>query len=223
MKKMLNRTTRPLGIVGFLLVVATLLFGTAAAQSYGGSLTSSLSTSGIRGFESWQDTTGVDNHAYNLLYDKLVWYDETYNLQPGLFESWSSDDAQTWTFNVRPGVTWHDGVAFTAQHVVEFFDTLSDPASGASTEKSDVVAGASYEAVDDMTVQIVLPEPNAVLLDRLDLFYISRVSDFDPENPVGTGPFALAEWNVGQSMVFTRNDSYWQDGFPYLDEVRSPC
>jgi ABC-type transport system substrate-binding protein len=214
-----KHTTKSIGILGLLLSIVAMLVGSALAQTSGGALTGTLATTGIRGLETWQDTKGTDNHAYNLIYDKLVWYDETYNFQPGLFESWSSPDAMTWTFNVRPGVTWHDGVPFTAQHVIDFFDTLGDPASGASTEKSVVVEGVSYRAVDDMTVEMVLPEPNAVLLDQLDLFYISRASDFDAENPVGTGPFKLAEWNVNQSMVFTRNEDYWQEGRPYLDEV----
>ena len=215
------KTRRPVKklVIHFLIFSTLILFGQALAQTYGGTLTSTLGATGVRGFESWQDTTGVETHVYNLIYDKLVWYDETYNLLPGLFESWTSDDAQTWTFQVRPGVTWHDGVPLTAQHIVDYFETLADPASGASTEKSIILEDVSYEALDDLTVQMVLPSPNAVLLDRLDLLYIARVSDFDPDNPIGTGPFKLAEWNRNQSLVFERNENYWRDGLPYLDGV----
>ena len=214
-----SHTTKTIATLSLLIGAATMLFGGTLAQTYGGSLTSAIGATGVRGFDSWRDTTGVETHVYNLIYDKLVWYDETYTLRPGLFESWTSDDAQTWIFQVRPGVVWHDGVPFTAQHVIDYFDTLSDPASGASTEKSIILDGVSYEALDDMTVQMVLPEPNAVLLDRLDLHYIARTSDFDADNPVGTGSFRLTEWNRNQSLVFSKNEDYWRDQLPYLDEV----
>ncbi len=186
---------------------------------YGGSITSAMAAQGIRGFETWQDTTGNETHVYTALYDTFVRYDDLYQIAPGLFESWVTDDAQTWTFNVRQGVLWHDGVELTAQHFVDYFDTVQDPESGAASETIDLYEGTTYEAVDDYTVQLVLPQPNAALLDGFTAQWLSRTSDFDPEQPVGTGPFKLVEWNRNQSIELVRNDDYWREGLPYIDEL----
>lgn len=75
----------------------------ALGPTQGGALVSTLPTQGIRGFKSWQDTTGNETHVYTLVYDTLVRYDDQYNLEGGLFESWETEDAQTWTFKVREG------------------------------------------------------------------------------------------------------------------------
>ena len=186
---------------------------------YGGSLTSAMNTQGIRGFESWQDTTGNETHVYTVLYDTFVRYDDTYDIVGGLFESWETEDAQTWVFNVRQGVMWHDGVELTAQHFIDYFDTVQDPESGAASETIDLYEGATYEMLDDYTIQMVLPAPNAALLDGFSAPWLSRAADFDPTKPVGTGPFKLVEWNRNQNIKFVKNEDYWREGLPYLDEL----
>ena len=211
--------SNPTKLIRSLLIASLIFFGQSFAQTQGGEISSAISATGIRGFETWQDTTGVETHLYNLIFDKLVWYDASYNLQPGLFESWHTEDAKIWTFNVRPNVTWHDGAPLTAHQIIDFFDKVADPSSGATTEKSSILQDVTYQALDDLTIEMTLPAPNSVLLDTLDLLYIVRVSDFDANNPIGTGPFQLDEWNRNQSMVFSRNDQYWQDDLPYLDQV----
>jgi len=186
---------------------------------YGGSITSAMGTQGIRGFETWQDTTGNETHVYTALYDTFVRYNDQYQITPGLFESWVTEDAQTWVFNVRQGVMWHDGVELTAQHFIDYFDTVQDPESGAASETIDLYEGATYEALNDYTIQKVLTQPNAALLDGFTAQWLSRTSDFNPTQPVGTGPFKLIEWNRNQSIKFVRNDDYWREGLPYIDEL----
>ena len=185
----------------------------------GGSLTSAMSTQGIRGFESWQDTTGNETHVYTVLYDTLARYDDDYNIVGGLFESWETDDGQTWVFKVREGVKWHDGVDLVAQHFIDYFDTVMDPESGAASETLDLYQGATWEALDDYTVKMVFTEPNAALLDGFSAQWLSRTADFDPTNPIGTGPFKLVEWNRNQNIKFVKNEDYWREGLPYLDEL----
>jgi peptide/nickel transport system substrate-binding protein len=50
-----------------------------------------------------------------------------YTLEPKLATSWHSSQPNTWTFNLRKGVKWHDGTHFTADDVVATFDRLTDP------------------------------------------------------------------------------------------------
>ena len=186
---------------------------------YGGSLVSAMPAQGIRGFQTWGDTTGNETHVYTVLYDTFVRYDDEYQLVGGLLESWESADAQTWVFQVRQGVKWHDGVELTAQHFVDYIDTVLDPEAGAASETSDLYADATYQALDDQTLEIVLPRQDAALLDGFTAQWLSRTADLDPEQPIGTGPFKFVEWNRNQSIRFERNADYWRDGLPYLDEL----
>jgi len=186
---------------------------------YGGSLVSALGTTGIRGFKTWQDTTGNETHVYTVLYDTFVRYDDEYNLVGGLFESWETEDAQTWVFRVRKGVKWHDGVELVAQHVIDYIDTVLDPEAGAASETSDLFEGASYEALDKYTVKLVLPRPDAALLDGLTAQWLCRVEDFDESHPIATGPFKFVEWKRNEYIKFERNEDYWREGLPYLNEL----
>ena len=186
---------------------------------YGGSLVSAMPTQGIRGFQTWQDTTGNETHVYTALYDTFVRYDDSYQLVGGLLESWESEDAQTWVFQVRQGVKWHDGVALTAQHFVDYIDAVLDPETGAASETTDLYADATYQALDDHTLEIVLARQDAALLDGFTAQWLSRTADFDPEQPIGTGPFKFVAWTRNQSIQFERNPDYWREGLPYLDEL----
>jgi ABC-type transport system substrate-binding protein len=185
----------------------------------GGSLTTALGVQDTRGFETWQDSTGTETAIWNMLYDSFVRYDDKYEITGGLFESWETEDAQTWVFHVRQGVKWHDGVELKAIDFVEYMDKVLDPEAGATTETIDLFADATYQALDDYTLELVLPRPDAALLDGFTAQWLSRVRDFDPQMPVGTGPFKFVEWERNQHIKMVRNEDYWREGLPYLDEL----
>lgn len=185
----------------------------------GGSLTATLSVADISGFKTWQASTANDSGAWSAVFDTLVQYDEQYQITGGLLESWKTDDAATWTFAVRQGVTWHDGQPLVAKHFTDYFDTILKPDSGAGTEITAIFKGATYQAVDDRTVKFVLPKPNAALLDSFSANWLVRTADFDNAKPIGTGPFAFVEWKRNQQIVYKKNPSYWKPGLPYLDNL----
>lgn len=185
----------------------------------GGSLIATVSKNDINGFSTWQDSTAQESAVWSVVFDTLVEYDETYNLTGGLLESWETLDAITWTFKVRQGVTWHDGQPLVAKHVTDYFATVQDPASGAVSNVLSAIAGATFEAIDDQTVKLVLTAPNAALLDNFSSQWLARTADFDPAKPIGTGPFSFVEWSRNQHVKFAKNASYWKPGLPYLDDV----
>jgi peptide/nickel transport system substrate-binding protein len=49
--------------------------------------------------------------------------------------------------------------------------------------------------------------------------FLDNGKEYVRQNPVGTGPFVLSEWNPGQSIKYAKNENYWQEGKPYLDGV----
>lgn len=155
------------------------------------------------------------------MYDTLVEFDlETYEIVPSLATTWTvSLDGLTWTFNLREGVTFHDGSPFGAEDVVVSMGRAQEPESGRTSSLLTRVVGTV--AVDDMTVEIRLGEPDRILASTLVDVYISpRDPDIDlNETPIGTGPFKFVEWERNQQVEIVRNENFWQEGLPYLDGI----
>jgi ABC-type transport system substrate-binding protein len=148
-----------------------------------------------------------------------------------LAEDWTvSDDGKEWTFNLREGVTFHNGDPFTAEDVVFTYNRSKDPAKSIhSAVISNVV---DLVAVDDHTVRIVLGAPQASLLtktlERSSGRAMTIVSGRALEElgesqygltPVGTGPFRVSAHTMGQSVVLERFEDYYDPERPKLDKV----
>ncbi len=185
----------------------------------------------------WQNWSMIKS-----LFDGLMDYvPGTTELRPGLAESYEvSDDGLTFTFHLRPGVTFHNGREMVAEDVKYSLNRVTNPETQspgagffASIKGYDAVTDGSadslegVEATDPQTVTITLSRPDATFLHVMALNFASIVpreavdaagGDFG-KNPVGTGAFKLGEWTIGQRLVFEKNADYWRDGIPYLDQI----
>jgi peptide/nickel transport system substrate-binding protein len=155
-----------------------------------------------------------------------------------------SDDYLVWTFRLRKGVRWSDGVPFTA-HDVKFnydvaFDAKIDSSVKSAFEQTDKTL-PKVEVLDDYSVRFTLTEPNAIFLDNIGSTYLvpkhkweesykkgeferAMALDSKPEDIVGLGPFRLKEFASEQRVVLERNPYYWKvdkkgQRLPYLDRV----
>ena len=148
---------------------------------------------------------------------------------PSLAQSWEiSKDQKTYTFHLRPGVHFSNGMPMTADDVVFSIKRAIDPKKSAYSFLFGPVAQVRKR--DARTVELRLKHPFAPLLQNLNVFPASivpaKVVAANPkgfaQNPVGTGPFALKEFKKGQFTHLVRNKQYWKKGRPYLDEVMIP-
>lgn len=142
------------------------------------------------------------------LFESLVARDPSGAYIPALAQRWDvAADARTWLFQLRAGVTFHNGDALHAADVVASLERVCDPALGGELGTQGVylsyLAGASFRALDDRTVQIVTAEPLADLLDLLvDLPIAPRRALGDlPGRPIGSGPYRLVEAAPGRVVM----------------------
>jgi peptide/nickel transport system substrate-binding protein len=141
-----------------------------------------------------------------------------------------SDDGLEWTFNLREGVTWHNGDAFTADDVVFTYNRSKDPEQ--SIHSANLVNVVSVEKVDDLTVKLTLGKPQASLLVKtlerasgraMTIVNSRAIESMGLEQygltPVGTGPFMITEHQLGQQLVMERFPNYWDPERPKLSKV----
>ena len=169
------------------------------------------------------------------IYDQLVRVGpDGISLVPALAESWDvSEDGLTYTFHLRPNVLFSDGTPMTSADVLySWVRAANDPEkiwtftlTALKRDADGQVEGISTP--DDETVVVELAQPWSPFLSDVAMFNMSVISEaFAAGNEerltqecMGTGPFAFAEWNKGESLRLVKNANYWEEGLPLLDEV----
>jgi ABC-type transport system substrate-binding protein len=154
------------------------------------------------------------------VYEPLIYLGSDYTLKPALATSWAlQPDGKTWRFNLRRGVTFHDGTPFTADDVVwtwgprqaegRTLSTAADTlhARGQTTANPDAV-----KKVDDFTVDFTPINVNNRLPEQIlhpEGAIVKNGTHNDTPPYAGTGPFKYVSYTEKQTAVFERNDNYW--------------
>ena len=185
------------------------------------------------------DWSQIANFSRGWLEYLAIWENDG-TFTPGLLESWEiNDDATEYTLNVRKGVTWNDGTAFTAQDVARNIEGWCDKslegnsmagrfATLVDEETGKAIEGA-IEVVDDHTVKLTLPKSDITLIPGMADYPAAITPEgFDPdtmlENPKGTGPYLPESLEVGVKSVLVKNPdhTWWGSevfGGPYIDRL----
>ncbi len=160
------------------------------------------------------NTSTIDYTRGRSHYNGLVQFNEDMSVRPELAEEFSANSDNTeWTFKLRKGVKFHDGRAFTADDVIYSMGRHYGDIS-TSTAKTLVADVTEWVKVDNHTVKAVMVGPNGDLPKILGTpqFKIIKDGTTDFQNPVGTGPYTLKEFNPGVRSLHTRNEDYWREG-----------
>lgn len=174
-------------------------------------------------------TAGPESFIGPKMFDGLLAYDFGLVPRGQLATSWEvSADGTRVTFKLREGVKWHDGAPFTSKDVAfTFLNVLKVIHGRGKTTFSGLL---DVETPDALTAIFVLEKPNAAMMRALDSrespilpAHVYEGTDIptNPANtaPIGTGPFKLAEYEVGSHLVLAKNADYWDAGFPLLDRI----
>jgi peptide/nickel transport system substrate-binding protein len=171
-------------------------------------------------------TQSVSASLQGLIFNQLIRWNAKGEIEPDLAESWEvSDDGLVYTFHLRKGVRFHDGVECTAEDVKFTFDKIIDPVLASPFRQLFQLAG-EFKSPDPYTFQVVLNKPSSSfiynlirpiapkhLLENTDL----KSTDFN-HHPIGTGPFKFKEWSKDDQITLEYNADYYE-GRPYLDKI----
>jgi peptide/nickel transport system substrate-binding protein len=164
-----------------------------------------------------------------LMYQGLMYESASGTALPLLAEKVDvSGDGLTYTFHLRNGVTFHNGKTMTAEDVKYSYDYIRDPNNG-SPGASDFQVIKEITTPDAATVVMSLSQPNAAILMTLTNKYgaVVPAGYFDTpdavnrlnEESVGTGPYKLVSLTKNSSLTLARNENYWGEGGPYIDQL----
>ncbi len=160
----------------------------------------------------------------NNIYDGLVRYNASLEIEPALAERWELLSPTHWRFHIRRNVTFSDGSPMTAEDVVFSIARSRGPGSNVAGTFASV---ATVTKVDDFTVDMVTTAPNPILLQEITTFMVmskawternnavrvadltSREENFASRNAMGTGPFVLTSREPDRRTVLAPNPRWW--------------
>ena len=175
---------------------------------------------------TWRDAVPNVDPYYNQLrtglvlahqaWDTLIYRDpDTFQIKPLLATAWKQTDDTTWDFELRPGVKFHDGSAFTADDVVYTINTILTDKQVAVPSNFAYLAGA--EKIDDLHVRVKLKRIFPAALEYMSMTlpiwpkaYRERVgADAYSREPVGTGPYRITKVDGVSQIDLERNEAYF--------------
>ena len=170
-------------------------------------------------------TSASDGLFQTLCYEQIIREDEKLTPTPHLAESWEVNaDGTEWVFNLREGITFHDGKPFVAADVVYTFQRLLDP--DVASPGAGNLPGLEPDGVfarGDHTVVMRLTQPNvdwpaAITNSHTRIVPEGATNAELAARSNGTGAFKIDDFKPGElSTVFERNENYWQPGLPKAD------
>ncbi len=151
-------------------------------------------------------------------------------------ESWSvSADGLTYTFKLRPGITWHDGKPLTSKDVAYSFNRIAgkvDPAFRSHVRELIAPYVDTIETPDPLTINVKLKAPSLAFLNGVAVLFVQVYPEHlghlypqEPANPpVGSGPFVFKSREANIRIEVRKNPNYFKkdkfgDSLPYFDGI----
>nr|MCU0922598.1 ABC transporter substrate-binding protein [Burkholderiaceae bacterium] len=155
-----------------------------------------------------------------MFYNGLTVLDGSLTPRPQLAEEFTTQDAKTWVFKLRKGVTFHDGKPLTPADVVFSIMRHKDPATTSRAKVlADQIEAVTASGPDEVTIRLVSANADLPVILGTYHFHIVKAGTTDFSAGIGTGPYKVKEFKPGVRSVAVRNENYWKPGRPYLDEI----
>lgn len=224
---------KPFGQFLLSLLAAATIAGFAFAQSGGGTLTFAYGEEPDT-LDPQRTSTAVTGLIMRYAGDTILTKDLSGAYADGLASSWeASDGGLTWTFTLKPGITFHDGTPLDAAAVRASILRAIDPETQSPIAASLFAPVTEIEVVDGLTFRMHLESSFAPFLDNLTdprgaIIQAAAASEMATDfgrRPITSGPWRVARWDSGERIVLERNDdyawgpSYTRSGAPSIEQI----
>jgi peptide/nickel transport system substrate-binding protein len=172
-------------------------------------------------------TNVSERQIFYSIYSPLFSLGPGFSIEPGLVRTWTtSPDGLRLALHLQPGVRFHDGTPCDAAAVKFNIDRTLDPATG-SAFRTILAPIKDVRVVDATTLDLALSAPFTPLLSwftegpgfMVSPAAVRKWGEQYGQHPVGTGPFAFAEWVKDDHITLQKFPGYWQKGLPYLNRL----
>lgn len=162
---------------------------------------------------------GTKEILFNI-FEGLVKPDENGNLICAVASDYGiSEDGLVYTFTLRDGVKFHNGSTVTCEDVKYSLERAAGLLDGTPLI-SVLQTIQKVDILDDKTVQVTVDAANTELIYSFTAAIIPAGSgEEEASAPIGTGPFSFVFYTPQEGIVLKKNEDYWQEGLPYLDQV----
>lgn len=194
----------------------------ASTPTYGGSIVVGI-TNDLDSLDPHKAVAAGTKEVLFNIFEGLVKPDSNGNLVPAVAKEYEiSEDGTKYTFILKDGVRFHNGETVTADDVVYSIKRCAGLLEENDPNVKQVSALSiisEINIVDEKTIEIHLSEPNTELLAYLTCAIIPKDYTQQDTKPVGTGPFRFVSYEALGSFRMEKNEDYYIEGVPYLDEV----
>jgi peptide/nickel transport system substrate-binding protein len=167
-----------------------------------------------------KQSSGTDYARGFMFYNGLTYLDGTLTPQPQLAEEFSTQDARTWVFKLRRGVTFHDGKPLTPADVVFSIMRHKDAATASRAKVlAEQIEAVTATGPNEVTFRLSSPNADLPVILGTYHFHIVKEGTTDFTAGIGTGPYKVKEFKPGVRSIAVRNENYWKPNRPYLDEI----
>lgn len=177
----------------------------------------------VANFDPIKASGGINFPLLLPVYDTLIRFSPELEPEPGLAESWEYADDTTLILTLRENVKFHDGTPFDAAAVKFNIERVNSDES----MLTDLANIESVEEIDEKTVKLNLKQADSSILlalsDQAGMMVSPTAVQENKENyseqPIGTGPFKMANHVPNGEIVYEANEEYWDEKLPYLDKM----
>jgi peptide/nickel transport system substrate-binding protein len=203
-------------VIGILMCCALAVSGTAFAQIKDGKIRMGVDSLPLSFGNPYRTAQIPTTFTTSAMFDGLTRIALDGTLSPWLATSWTSEDAITWRFALREGITFSNGAPFTAEAVKVAVDYLVSADAAREGLNREIPALRAARVIDSLSVEITLAEPDALFPRSASALFIAEPGEWlrlgreeFSKTPVGTGPFKIVRWEPNRA-VLTAHETSWR-------------